>query len=103
MNCGSSAGIIENPARPRISAAHMAATTGAEGAAVADRARVTVPNITIKRRNTAESALIDCRVGQRQHTLEHSLVGIPRIVIPMDVVWLGIARLPRWGEAAGIQ
>src|SRR5271165_684529 len=44
MNCGSSAGTIENPARPRISAAHMAATTGAEGAAVADRARVTVPN-----------------------------------------------------------
>src|SRR4029077_4291342 len=44
MNCGSSAGTIENPARPRISAAHMAATTGAEGAAVADRARVMVPN-----------------------------------------------------------
>src|SRR5580704_8536656 len=43
MNCGSSAGIIEKPARPRISAAHMAATTAAEGAAVADGARVTVP------------------------------------------------------------
>ena len=36
MNCGSSAGTIENPAKPRISAAHMAATTGVEGAAVAD-------------------------------------------------------------------
>src|ERR1700732_412182 len=35
MNCGSSAGTIENPARPRISAAHRAATTGVEGAAVA--------------------------------------------------------------------
>jgi hypothetical protein len=35
MNCGSSAGIIENPARPRISAAHMTATTGVDGAAVA--------------------------------------------------------------------
>jgi hypothetical protein len=36
MNCGNSAGTIENPARPRISAAHMAATTGVEGAAVVD-------------------------------------------------------------------
>ena len=44
MNCGSSAGIIEKPARPRISATQMAATTGVEGAAVAGRARVTVPN-----------------------------------------------------------
>src|SRR5262249_42081833 len=44
MNWGSSAGTIENPARPRISAAHMAATTGVEGAAVADCARVTVRN-----------------------------------------------------------
>src|SRR4029077_18023444 len=43
MNCGSSAGTMENPARPRISAAHMAATTDTEGTAVADRARVTVP------------------------------------------------------------
>jgi hypothetical protein len=34
--CGSSAGISKKPARPRISAAHMAATTGTEGAAVAD-------------------------------------------------------------------
>jgi hypothetical protein len=36
MNCGSNAGIIEKPARLRISAAHMAATTGAEGAAGLD-------------------------------------------------------------------
>jgi hypothetical protein len=36
MNRGSSAGTIENPAKPRISAAHMAATTGVEDAAVAD-------------------------------------------------------------------
>jgi hypothetical protein len=36
MNCGSSAGTIENPTRLRISAAHMLATTGSEGAAVAD-------------------------------------------------------------------
>jgi hypothetical protein len=36
MNCGSSAGTIENPAKPRISAAHMAATTGVEGAVQAD-------------------------------------------------------------------
>jgi hypothetical protein len=35
MNCGRRAGIIEKPARPRISAAHMAATTDAEDAAVA--------------------------------------------------------------------
>src|SRR2546421_3812920 len=46
MNCGSSAGIMEKPARPRISAAHMAATTGTEGAAAADRARVTLPRET---------------------------------------------------------
>src|SRR6516164_1785908 len=58
---------------------------------------------TIKRRNTAEPALIDSRVGQRQNALEHSLLGIPRIVIPMDAVWLGIAGLPRWGETARIQ
>src|SRR5215472_2245032 len=44
MNCGSSAGTIENPARPRISAAHTAPTTAVDGAAVADCARVTVPN-----------------------------------------------------------
>src|SRR5262249_36692528 len=44
MNCGSSGGTIENPARLRISAAHMAATTGVDGAAVADCARVTVRN-----------------------------------------------------------
>jgi hypothetical protein len=36
MNCGSNAGIIENPARLRISPAHMAATSGVEGVAVAD-------------------------------------------------------------------
>jgi hypothetical protein len=36
MNCGSNAGTIEKPAKPRISATHMAATTGVEGAAVAD-------------------------------------------------------------------
>jgi hypothetical protein len=36
MNCGSSAGTIENPARLRISAAHMATTTGAGGVAVVD-------------------------------------------------------------------
>ena len=35
MNCGSNAGTIEKPARPRISAAHMTATIGVEGAAVA--------------------------------------------------------------------
>ena len=32
MNCGRSAGTIEYPARPRISAAHMAATVAVEGA-----------------------------------------------------------------------
>jgi hypothetical protein len=36
MNCGSSAGTIENPAKPKISAAHMAATTDTEGPALAD-------------------------------------------------------------------
>ena len=36
MNCGSNAGTIENPVRLRISAAHMAATTGVEGAAGVD-------------------------------------------------------------------
>ena len=41
MNCGSGAGTIDNPARLRISAAHMAATIGVEGAALAD---ITVPN-----------------------------------------------------------
>src|SRR5947209_1060207 len=43
MNCGSSAGTMEKPARPRISVAHMAATTGTEGAAVADPARLAAP------------------------------------------------------------
>jgi len=36
MDCGGSAGTIENPTRPRISAAHIAATTGVEGAAATD-------------------------------------------------------------------
>jgi hypothetical protein len=36
MNCGNNAGTIENPARLKISAAHMAATTGAEDAAGVD-------------------------------------------------------------------
>jgi hypothetical protein len=36
MNCGSSAGTVENPARPRISAMHTAATIAAEGAAVVE-------------------------------------------------------------------
>jgi hypothetical protein len=31
MNCGSSAGTIEYPATPRISAAHIAATIAGEG------------------------------------------------------------------------
>src|SRR5215471_9622118 len=31
MNCGSSAGTIENPARPKISAAHMEARIAGEG------------------------------------------------------------------------
>jgi hypothetical protein len=34
VNCGSSAGMMENPARPRISAAHMAATADAEGSSL---------------------------------------------------------------------
>src|SRR5215471_5535827 len=42
MNCGSNAGTIENPAKPRISAAHTAATTGVEGAARAEMAELTV-------------------------------------------------------------
>src|SRR6266851_3470216 len=31
MNCGRSAGTVENPARPRISAPHIAITIAAEG------------------------------------------------------------------------
>jgi hypothetical protein len=34
MNCGSKAGTIENPARPRISAVHIAATIAGEGPAL---------------------------------------------------------------------
>src|SRR5882724_2397510 len=42
MNCGRSAGTVENPARPRISATHTAATTAAEGAAGMEVAELTV-------------------------------------------------------------
>jgi hypothetical protein len=40
MNCGSSAGTVENPARPRISAPHTAATLVAEGPARAELAEL---------------------------------------------------------------
>ena len=39
MNCGSNAGTIEYPARLRISAAHIAATTGVKGGALLDLPR----------------------------------------------------------------
>jgi len=41
MNCGRSAGTVENPARPRISAAHIAITIAAEGTAGAELAEFT--------------------------------------------------------------
>src|ERR1700756_1277263 len=44
MNCGSSAGTVENPARPRISAPHTAATLVAEGPAGAAVAELTAYN-----------------------------------------------------------
>src|ERR1700738_3843917 len=42
MNCGRSAGTVENPARPRISATHTAATIAAEGAEGVEVAELTV-------------------------------------------------------------
>ena len=42
MNCGRSAGTVENPVRPRISATHTAATIAAEGPARVVLAEFTV-------------------------------------------------------------
>src|ERR1700745_1508293 len=47
MNCGSSAGTVENPARPRISAPHTAATLVAEGPAGAALAELTAYNFRL--------------------------------------------------------
>jgi hypothetical protein len=40
MNCGRSAGTVENPAKPRISAPQIAATVAAEGPARAELAEL---------------------------------------------------------------
>src|SRR5690349_2180049 len=42
MNCGSSAGTIEYPATPRISATHIAATTSGEGPVGAEITELTL-------------------------------------------------------------
>src|ERR1700730_6219806 len=47
MNCGRSAGTVENPARPRISAAHIAITIAAEGSAGAELAEFTACNFRL--------------------------------------------------------
>jgi hypothetical protein len=47
MNCGRRAGTVENPARPRISAAHIAITIAAEGTAGAELAEFTACNFRL--------------------------------------------------------
>src|SRR6202521_1865564 len=47
MNCGRSAGTVEYPARPRISAAHIAITIAAEGTAGAELAEFTAYNFRL--------------------------------------------------------
>ena len=57
MNCGRSAGTVEYPAKPRISAPHIAATIAAEGPTGTELAEL-----------TAQQFRVDCRRSRRERS-----------------------------------
>src|SRR3984893_11593884 len=77
MNCGRSAGTVENPARPRISAPHIAKTIAAEGTAGAELAEFTAyifPSVRLTHDPLYVISAVSRRKTPRYRTLAHGIV-----------------------------